>query len=348
METIREQSKNPAVAGIVSFVLGVLIGLIVLGWWLFPVKWVDATPNELSYEYKIEYLRTSIEAFGFNGDIAQAQTRYASLGNDAANALNDITAAPGNLPPELINSFRVTVTGEMPSEAPSEITPEAPVNEKTGGSIWGKLLPILCVLVIIVIGAGAAFFFLKQRGGFGGNDVAEKTSPPVSEQPSEMIDTSIQEDVSTEYQTPAVQPPLGQFMATYRIGDDLFDDSFSIDSQSGEFLGECGVGISETIGVGDPKKVTAFEVWLFDKNDIQTITKVFMSAHAFEDNAIRQRLAAKGEPILTEVGTETILETQTLQLIARVVDMQYGEGALPSESFFNQFSLELVVMQKAQ
>jgi exosome complex component RRP42 len=33
--------------------------------------------------------------------------------------------------------------------------------------------------------------------------------------------------------------------------------------------------------------------------------------------------------------------------IARVVDMQYGEGALPSESFFNQFSLELIVMQKA-
>jgi hypothetical protein len=44
--------------------------------------------------------------------------------------------------------------------------------------------------------------------------------------------------------------------------------------------GECGVGISETIGVGDPKKVTAFEVWLFDKNDIQTVTKVLMSAHA--------------------------------------------------------------------
>ena len=48
-------------------------------------------------------------------------------------------------------------------------------------------------------------------------------------------------------------------MTTYMIGDDLYDDSFSIDSPSGEFLGECGVGISDTIGVGDPKKVTALK-----------------------------------------------------------------------------------------
>ena len=64
----------------------------------------------------------------------------------------------------------------------------------------------------------------------------------------------------------------------------VFDDSFSIDSPAGEFLGECGVGISETIGVGEPKKVTAFEVWLFDKNDIQTVTTVLMCKNAFEDD----------------------------------------------------------------
>ena len=87
---------------------------------------------------------------------------------------------------------------------------------------------------------------------------------------------------------------MAQFMASYKLGDDLFDDSFSIDFPAGEFLGECGVGISETIGVGDPKKVTAFEVWLFDKNDIQTVTKVLMSAHAFLDEATRLRLACQG------------------------------------------------------
>jgi hypothetical protein len=137
-----------------------------------------------------------------------------------------------------------------------------------------------------------------------------------------------------------------QFMATYKLGDDLFDDSFSIDSPAGEFLGECGVGISEIIGVGEPKKVTAFEVWLFDKNDIQTVTKVLMSAHAFLDETIRQRLESKGDPVLAEPGSEVLLETQTLRLVARVVDMAYGDGALPEQSFLERLLLELAVWAK--
>ena len=98
--------------------------------------------------------------------------------------------------------------------------------------------------------------------------------------------------------------------------------------------------------LGDPKKVAAFEVWLFDKNDIQTVTKVLMSAHAFEDDAIRQRLEAKGEPLLVEPGSQAVLDTATLRLVARIVDMSYGEGALPDNSFFEGLILELAVWQK--
>jgi hypothetical protein len=139
---------------------------------------------------------------------------------------------------------------------------------------------------------------------------------------------------------------MSQFMTTYMLGDDLFDDSFSIDSPTGEFLGECGVGISESIGVGEPKKVTAYEIWLFDKNDIQTITKVLMSQHAFDDDTLRTRLAAKGDPILMDIGAETELETATLRLVVRVVDMAYGTGASPTDSHFDRVTLELAVWQK--
>lgn len=151
----------------------------------------------------------------------------------------------------------------------------------------------------------------------------------------------------TDYVSVGAEPPLTQFMASYKIGDDLFDDSFSIDSPTGEFLGECGVGISETIGVGEPKRVTAFEVWLFDKTDIQTVTKVLMSTHAYEDDTIRQRLTAKGEPILVEPGIETVLETESLTMVARVESLGYGDGALPEQSFFDRFILELSVWPKA-
>jgi hypothetical protein len=135
-------------------------------------------------------------------------------------------------------------------------------------------------------------------------------------------------------------------MTTYMVGEDLYDDSFSVEAPNGEFLGECGLGISETVGVGDPKRVTAFEIWLFDKNDIQTVTKVIMSEHAFEDERLRVRLESKGEPILAEPGKQILLETATLQLEARIIDMEYGEGAAPDYSFFKRLTLELAVWPK--
>jgi len=150
----------------------------------------------------------------------------------------------------------------------------------------------------------------------------------------------------TDYSTMGAEQPIAQFMTTYVLGDDLFDDSFSIDSPSGEFLGECGIGISETIGVGEPKKVTAFEVWLFDKNDIQTVTKVLMSSHAFNDSATFQRLQAKGEPFLVERGKQVVLETAALQLVATASDMAYGQGALPENSYFERLTLEIAVWPK--
>ncbi len=106
------------------------------------------------------------------------------------------------------------------------------------------------------------------------------------------------------------------------------------------------MGISEAIGVGDPKKVTALEVWMFDKSDIRTVTKVLASGFAYQDPALRTKLAAKGEIVLAEPGAEVILETTTLVLRARVVNMEYGVGQLPPESFFQRISLELGVWFK--
>ena len=150
----------------------------------------------------------------------------------------------------------------------------------------------------------------------------------------------------TDYESGGRDAPISQWVTTYLKGDDLFDDSFSIDTGIGEFMGECGVGIADTIGVGEPKRVSAFEVWLFDKNDIQTVTKVLMSEHLNQDDANRNRLAAKGEPVLLTPGAEVTLETETLQMVVRVMDMSYGQGALPDNSFFEQVSLELSVWKK--
>ncbi|HRQ24832.1 MAG TPA: hypothetical protein PLF42_15505, partial [Anaerolineales bacterium] len=147
----------------------------------------------------------------------------------------------------------------------------------------------------------------------------------------------------TNFEEMGLAPPITQTMTTYVLGDDLYDESFSIDTAAGEFMGEYGVGVSEAIGVGEPKKVTALEIWLFDKNDIKTATKVLMSQHAFSDPAIRSRLEPKGELVLVEPQAQILLETATLQLLATVVDLEYGQGPLPEGSYFERITLELAI-----
>jgi hypothetical protein len=330
MDAMRDQVNRPLVVGIAAFVIGLFIGLVILGWWLWPVQWTDAGPNDLREEYKEIYLRMAIDSYTVNPDAALAQQRIQEVGPEAPQLLTQIAESPGNQAQGSIQAFQALAQGAPPvvEGTPPAATP--PAGERT--SLARTLLPIMCAVTLLLALGLLAVFLLRNR------ILPGNLFPPRRE-------TASQEQFM-DYPAEGEEPALAQFMATYQLGNDLFDDSFSIDSPAGEFLGECGVGISETIGVGEPKRVSAYEVWLFDKNDIQTVTQVLMSEHAFSDETTRTRLAAKGDPVLAEPGRELILETATLRLVARVVDMSYGSNALPEESFFDRLTLELVVWPK--
>lgn len=146
-----------------------------------------------------------------------------------------------------------------------------------GGTLRSIIILLAVAVILVVVVAGGIFLWrlLRKR-------------PSIETPTIKMTEINREAEKSkTDFQSLGVAPPVTQNMTTYVLGDDLYDELFSIDTQSGDFLGEYGVGVSEVIGVGDPKKVTALEIWLFDKNDIKTATKVLMSAHAFSDGTIR-------------------------------------------------------------
>jgi hypothetical protein len=87
-------------------------------------------------------------------------------------------------------------------------------------------------------------------------------------------------------------------------------------------------------------------VWLFDKNDIRTITKVIMSDHAFFDDAIKAKLATKGEQVLARENETIVLETASLIINVEIKDMEYGAGTLPPQSYFERIVLELSAWAK--
>lgn len=329
METQR-LIKKPVVALVFGLILGIFIGLVVLGWGVWPVTWTDAAPMHLRSDFQVDYLRMSIDSYELTHNDALAIQRYQLLGSTGPAALEVIENDPGTQDVATILKFADIVKNITPAATPTT------GGQTTSGKTTSYLIIGGAVLLIALVGIGIFRYlipvFHRSRGGV--NRAASKARE-ISDQ-TEM----------TDYEAIGEEPPISQFVTTYVIGDDLFDDSFSIDAPSGEFLGECGIGISEAIGVGEPKKVAAFEIWLFDKNDIQTITKVLMSTHAFNDVATHQRLQAKGEPFMAEQGKQVVLETAALQLVATISEMEYGKGPLPAESYFERLTLEIAVWPK--
>jgi hypothetical protein len=320
---------------VVGLILGILLGML-LFWGLFPVKWENAQSYDLAPEARATYVALVADSFKLNKDpdrakellrawepeeqqqaIADAIESYEAAGeSDKVQAVEDMATALGLTVP----------APEIP--APPEV--ESPL-----GGIWTRLrvpclvfLLVLLVLVLALIGFRA---FTRSQ-----------TS-------AEALDAELQPattQVHTEELMGVDQMPLGHFVTTYQLGEDTYDESFTIEAATGEFLGECGMGISETIGEGEPDKVTAFEVWLFDKSDIRTVTKVLMSEHAFHDDTLRAKLAPKGEAVLTQPGSLVTLETSGLKVRVDVTELSYGEGELPPESFFGKLMVELVAMDK--
>jgi hypothetical protein len=348
MDTIRKLAQNPWVMLAVGLVVGLFFGLVVLGWWLFPVQWTDAEPADLRYDAKVEYLRKCIDAFGYNGDAAGAKFCYDSLGPEAAQALTDIVQNPVTQDPKLVAAFGTVVLAD--TAALAVITPgvegqatlppatlpaaEEPAAETAQGGVPSWLV-VSCVLGLLGIAVVALIFFLRS---------GRLNLPGSGAKSSETARQAEDEPVTMDYAPVPSETPIIRSMASYQLGDDLFDEIYPIELD-GDFLGEFGVAIADSAGVGGPKKVTAFEVWLFDKKNIPTTTKVLMSAATYGDDNKRQRLEAKGEPILAEPGMQTVLQTKTLTLVAKLVDMKYGDSAMPAESYFDRFVLELAVWQ---
>jgi hypothetical protein len=321
----------PLIAGIFGITLGVLYA-----WVINPVQFKDGEPHQLRPDLREDYLRMVVDSYSINLNAGLAVSRYNELGEFKEETLEAVGVDPGEVDPTAIQKFRALIEIEQeftPSDTEGPASPEEEETSATGFSQY--LLPICGITAVLgVLLAGA--LVLRRRLSASEEYVAEEvdefdvTFPDLED-----------EKVFVPEEGVATGDTLATFRTIYSLGDDQYDDSFSIESPTGDFLGECGVGVGDIIGVGEPNKVSAFEVWLFDKNDIQTVTKVMLSNYAYNDETTRNRLAAKGDPVLAESGGVIQLDTASLRVEARIVDMTYGEGALPPESFFERVTIEL-------
>lgn len=375
MQSVR---KSLIVGLIAGLIFGCIIGAALVGIYirLNPPVWEGgAYPAELTDNYQDHYLAMVIDSYIVNRQVDLARERLktfddeealralgrwsatyvangqaveAQVVNELAAALNvaeawdpqmvsrvaqDLSAEYtgdnariqgittffaqlGQVPPAPVEGAPPPVEEGAPPAETVEAAPVAPPPAEAGGGFpWATILACLLVLLVVLLVAVLAVRLLGRR------------KKPV------------RAPIAWEGEGPA---PIKQWTGTYTFGQDNYDEFFTIETLEGDFLGESGIGILETIQGTDPKQVVAFDVGLFDKTDITTLSRVLMSPYAYNDETIRAKVEAnpQAEAILAEPGKEFTLETSALRVVARVDEMEYG-GA--DQVYFDRLKVTLTV-----
>lgn len=343
-----------------AFLVGLLLGWFVLGWLLAPVKWTGALLQDLRVEDQQILLAEQAQSYALTRDAAAAGARLEALGDkehvsELAGKVIAAAQTAGNRTLAdhvrgLATDFNLDVTG-VPTPTGSEIAPTAeagavaqtqpePAREDKGSGIL-SWLGLLLVLGGIALGA----WYLWRRRSAGGDDYDYQ--PEVVMEPID-ADRPPYRPGSSTYVMPAATPERGlsqEFVAAYTQGDEDYDESFDIEGPDGSYWGECGMTASEAVH-GDGDRIAALEVWLFDKTDIRTVTKVLMSDYAYGNPALREKLSSHGDAVLLAPDKGFVLDAQTLRLMGKVVEMGYDNSQAPASSTISRLRVQLRVLRQ--
>ena len=376
--------------------LGVVFGLVVLGWYAFPVRWYDVDPDDMRPEHREEFLIMAADSYALTDDAQRAGRRLSAVrgqrwSDEELTALLDDMIDELAAQGDVAGADRLAVLAGLQLAQPGPTVTPVPTMLARLKTPFGMALVVGTLLLSVVL---LGVVWMRWRAGKGlpkARPRARRKSFGTRREPLEaavveesaveepqlardigVLEVGIDRDATRarahEEPESLAEPeaileagvgavegepepevvrvpkkPLGQFVSQYVKGELDFDSSFGIESPEGEFLGECGMGITDVIGERDGQKVSAFEVWLFDKGDIRTVSKVLVSEYAYRDQTARAKLSAKGELVVARPGEALQLETVSLKMVAQIVASEYGEDdSLPPGSFFSRLKVKLI------
>ncbi|MCX7706749.1 MAG: hypothetical protein N2204_01905, partial [Anaerolineae bacterium] len=150
---------------VIALLAGLLIGLLI-GWWIWPVKWTNTYPSDLRAAERNEYLAMVAESYAANSDLELAKKRLASwpqekLAEDLVNAQEQALSTNARRAQDLDKLISALNLGGVPA-------PQQPVAQPISAepSAFLQALRTVCVagiwILLVVLGA-AAFWFLFQQ-----------------------------------------------------------------------------------------------------------------------------------------------------------------------------------------
>ena len=334
---------------VVAFIVGLLIGWFVLGWLLAPVQWTDAQMQDLRAEDQQMFVTAQAEAFALTQDNRKAIERLQTLGTQehvagvAAQVIQQAEAAGDIVTADRVRSMAAAVGLSVPASAPPPGQPaEEPQQE-------GSSLATVLGLALLAGGiALAAWLLLRGRSAATEQEEDFVAEPLVAdaEPPAYRPDRSASPPAPAPSAATERSGAGQEFTAAFHQGDVAYDQSFDIEGPDGSYWGECGMTMSEAVH-GDPERATALEVWLFDKSDIRTVTKVLMSDYAYGNQALREKLSSRGDAVLLAPDLGFVLDAQTLRLMGKIVELEYDDSQAPARGTVRRLRVQLRVMRQA-
>jgi hypothetical protein len=345
--------------GLVGLLLGLAIGLF-YAWSINPVTYAGGSfPNELTDSYQQTYTGAVAEAYLTNRDANKAAARLTTFSAEEkvallasseadfrnnnlineANGVADLATqlqaqegwtaeaisaglSAGGASPEFAQALGQVAQPTPGGQPPAAQEPADPESSSVAGNIARIFLWVLLVVLVIAI-----VFILLTR-----IKINRRSSSPVLSPELQAWDGSGPQ-------------PLRQWVGTFSFGQDNYDESFTVETPESDFLGECGMGILEGFSGGSPRRVMAFDVWLFDKTDIRTVSMPIMSKYAFEDDNLRAKLPSDATPILAAEGQTFDIETTALIVNAKIEEISYGDEP-PEMSYFTNLKVSLTAYLK--
>lgn len=188
---------------LLAFVVGLLVGWLIIGWGVWPVTYTNSLPQDLRAAERDQYLSMVAESYARTGDLELAQERLRNWPDEElAPALGDLQARLLATDPQRASELQLlagsrgaaVVEGEVPQPQPDVNAapgPVAPVSEATDTSRMRSLcsagLWVLLALAGITLFVWLFNRLRRSRSEAEMEPIGETVGPPSSGKTTEQI-----------------------------------------------------------------------------------------------------------------------------------------------------------------